>query len=297
MPQGEQLEMDKSKIFIASSSRALVLAEKLRDELDTEFSQATLWKEESKTQAGSIIIEWLESVPKGYDFAVTFLSKDDVLLTSGDRQNLKARDNCVFEAGLFMSAIGRKRCFLVNSVSQSDLPSDLGGIISIPFKEPPNLQDRRACALAILQVAGQLKDIVQRVGPRRPQITITSPRTVLEGGKPDDAARRYPVLGTLTHLPDDHTIWVLNEGDRGKVWPQSKVVWHSERSEWEGSTFVWNSQPSIKIVAVVAPPTSNQLFEFYQVVHEATKEWVAIPRLPGECTVVDRVHPHKPSPA
>jgi predicted nucleotide-binding protein len=122
----EQLEMDKSKIFVASSSRTLVLAEKLRDELDTEYGHATLWTEESRTQVGSTIIEMLEDTAQEYDFAVIFLSKDDVL-TSGDRQNLKARDNCVFEAGLFMSAIGRKRCFLVNSVRQSDLPSDLWG--------------------------------------------------------------------------------------------------------------------------------------------------------------------------
>ena len=61
--------------------------------------------------------------------------------------------------------IGRKRCFLVNSVSQNDLPSDLNGIISIPFGEPANLQDRAACAQAIAKDAAQLKDIVQREGP------------------------------------------------------------------------------------------------------------------------------------
>ncbi len=288
--------MAKSEIFVASSSRTLLLAEKLRDELNTEFSQATLWREESRTQAGSTIIELLEGVQKQYDFAVIFLAKDDVL-TSGDHQNLKARDNCVFEAGLFMSAIGRKRCFLVNSVTQSDLPSDLAGIISIPFEEPPNLRDRKACGAAIIQIAELLKDIVERDGPRRPQITITSPRSVLEGGEPREGARSYPVLGTLTHLPSDHKIWVLNESDIGEVYPQDKVVWRSERSEWEGSTFVWNTQNSTKMVAVVAPPTSDELFQFYRDVVKETKKAVPIPRLPDECTVVDRVHPRKPSTA
>ena len=63
-----------------------------------------------------------------------------------------------------MAALGRERCFLVNSVEQSDLPSDLGGIISLPFKEPPNLDDREACAKAIAGVAAVLKDTVQREG-------------------------------------------------------------------------------------------------------------------------------------
>jgi hypothetical protein len=79
-------------------------------------------------------------------------------------RTLKARDNCVFEAGLFMAAVGRKRCFLVNSVRQEDLPSDLGGVISIPFAEPADLADREACAKAITSVAPVLKDSVQREG-------------------------------------------------------------------------------------------------------------------------------------
>ena len=156
--------MAKSKIFIASSGRTLVLAEMLRDELSTEFCQATLWSEEGRLQPGSTIIEMLEGAAKQYDFAVIILAKDDVL-TSGAGEVLKARDNCVYEAGLFMSAIGRKRCFLVNSVGQTDLPSDLGGVISIRFEEPSNLQDRKSCADAILKVAAQLKNIIQSDGP------------------------------------------------------------------------------------------------------------------------------------
>ena len=156
--------MNRSKVFIASSGRTLVLAERLRDELATDFCQATLWSEEGKLQPGSTIIEMLEGAAKQYDFAVIILARDDVL-TSGTGEVSKARDNCVFEAGLFMSAIGRKRCFLVNSVEQSDLPSDLSGILSIRFKEPSNLKDRKACTDAILQAAAQLKNIIQDEGP------------------------------------------------------------------------------------------------------------------------------------
>jgi predicted nucleotide-binding protein len=114
--------MNRSKIFIASSGRALVLAEKLRDELTTDFCQATLWSQEGRLQPGATIIEMLESAAHQYDFAVIILARDDVL-TSGAGEVLKARDNCVFEAGLFMSTLGRKRCFLVNSVEQSDSES------------------------------------------------------------------------------------------------------------------------------------------------------------------------------
>jgi hypothetical protein len=155
--------MDKSKIFIASSGRTLLLAEKLRDELQTDYCEATLWSEEGRSQPGATIIETLENAAQRFDFAVIILAQDDVVV-GGKGDTLKARDNCVFEAGLFIASLGRKRCFLVNSVNQSDLPSDLGGIISIPFAEPQNLSDRSECQAAIARVAPVLKDAVQREG-------------------------------------------------------------------------------------------------------------------------------------
>src|SRR5262249_5870385 len=65
---------------------------------------------------------------------------------------------------LFIKALGRERCFLVNSVEQRDLPSDLSGIISMPFQEPPDLSDRATCTEAIKSVSATLKDSVQRMG-------------------------------------------------------------------------------------------------------------------------------------
>ncbi len=206
--------MDKSKIFIASSGRTLVLAEKLRDELRTEFCEATLWSEEGQLQPGETIIEMLEGAAEQYDFAVIILAKDDVM-TGGKGEILKARDNCVFEAGLFMSAIGRQRCFLVNSVSQSDLPSDLNGIISIPFGEPANLQDRSACAQAIAEVAAQLKDIVQREGPsayhaRVPLLSV------------DEVFRRERPRSDGGEL-DDGQVVVLDRQPRAEIWRVRQV--------------------------------------------------------------------------
>jgi hypothetical protein len=158
--------MAKSKIFIASSGRTLVLAEQLREQLRTDYCEAELWKDRSEGKPGDTIIEMLEGAAKEYDFAVIILSRDDVIVKeTGDK--LKARDNCIFEAGLFMAAIGRKRCFLVNSVSQGDLPSDLGGIIFLPFTEPSNLSDPTACKNAIMSPSTRIKSSVydQRASP------------------------------------------------------------------------------------------------------------------------------------
>lgn len=155
--------MDKARIFIASSGRTLTLAEKLRDELETDFCTATLWREEGRRQPGAVIIEMLLNASASFDFAAIVLAKDDVVVrNTGDA--LKARDNCVFEAGLFMSSLGRDRCFLVNSVAPADLPSDLAGVISVPFSEPPDLADRAACASAVRTVGMVMKERIQKLG-------------------------------------------------------------------------------------------------------------------------------------
>jgi hypothetical protein len=127
-----------------------------------------LWSEDGRRQPGATLIELLEKASKTYDFAVIILARDDVI-GKGVGDTLKARDNCIFAAGLFMAALGQDRCFLVNSVEQRDLPSGLGGIISIPFEEPSDLADPRVSARAISQVATVLKDTVQRRARLRPR--------------------------------------------------------------------------------------------------------------------------------
>jgi hypothetical protein len=152
--------MEKSKIFIASSGRTLTLAETLQIKLNDSYCEATVWTEQSRSMPGKSIMEMLENATREYDFAVIILAQDDVM-TKASGEKLKARDNCVFEAGLFMAALGRERCFLVNSVKQEDLPSDLSGIISIPFTEPPNLNEISACTNAITAVSLVIKNAVQ----------------------------------------------------------------------------------------------------------------------------------------
>lgn len=180
--------MAKTKIFIASSGRTLVLAEKLRDELRTGYCDAVLWKQVSAGKPSETIIEMLEGATTQYDFAVILLSKDDVILKGTGDEQKKARDNCIFEAGLFMSALGRKRCFLVNSVKQAELPSDLGGIIYLQFTEPPDLENREACRSAIMDVSGKIKDVVQGMGsitnrPLSLHALLEREKSIYEGGE------------------------------------------------------------------------------------------------------------------
>ena len=157
--------MAKSQVFIASSSRTLNLATCLASELnkDKDFIQARVWSEVSANLQGVTIIEMLEKISHSYDFAIIILGRDDLLMTQAGPIP-KARDNCIFEAGMFFGAIGRERCFLLNSVSQDDLPSDLGGIISMPIRQPDDLDDPAECSSIVSLPALTIRRRIRTTG-------------------------------------------------------------------------------------------------------------------------------------
>jgi hypothetical protein len=154
--------MDKSKIFIASSERTHDFAAMLRDELNkAEYCEANTWKDAIGTAGAQAKIEALEQWIKEYDFAVIIFSKVDMLVKESG-EDMKTRDDCVFEAGLFMAAIGRNRCCLISSVEKNDLPSDIGGITLLKFTEPDNLGNIDQCRRPVQNVAGFIRPWIQR---------------------------------------------------------------------------------------------------------------------------------------
>jgi hypothetical protein len=171
--------MNKSRIYIASSKRAELLAEKLCEKLQESYCEADLWSNVTKKNPGKAKIEILEEAMKSYDFAVILFVQDDVK-GGGTDDMLKVRDDCIFEAGLFMASLGRERCFLLSGVPTNDLPTDLGGIDPIFFQEPGNLTDRSLCDQAMERVCGRIKDKVQPVGPIAKGITSLTAHSLLE---------------------------------------------------------------------------------------------------------------------
>jgi len=154
--------MAKAKIFIASSYRVRNLAQKLKFTLSTDFADPVVWIEESEQIGGAqTIIEMLEKAGKTYDFAVIVLTRDDKIFTELDKEQIKARDNCIFEAGLFFGRKGRDKCYLLSSIPDGDLPADLRGIIYKSFDEP-DFEDLVQCQKAIAKPADEIKTTIQK---------------------------------------------------------------------------------------------------------------------------------------
>jgi hypothetical protein len=171
--------MDKARIFIASSEKTIELARMLRDELDRPYCEATTWEDALELAGTQARIEALEQWVRKYDFAVIIFSQADMLAVNAGEE-LKSRYDCVFEAGLFMAANGRSRCFLLSSIEPSELPLDLGGINFFRFKEPKVLTDLQECRRAIQGPAGLMLPVIQNLMGRGVPNRPLTPAALLE---------------------------------------------------------------------------------------------------------------------
>lgn len=96
------------------------------------------------------------------DFAVLVLTPDDTV-TSRRLEQPAPRDNCIFELGLFMGALGRNRTYIVKPRdSDIKIPTDLLGLTPLTYAlgEANTLVDR------IAPVCTELIGEFEALGPR-----------------------------------------------------------------------------------------------------------------------------------
>jgi hypothetical protein len=116
----------KPKLFIGSSSEGIEVA-RVAKELLSANTLPTLW-EEDIFLPGTIALEVLEEQLEKHAFALLVATPDDLLLKRQDVVTT-LRDNVLFECGLFMGALGRRRTFLfAPKGAHIELPTDLKGL-------------------------------------------------------------------------------------------------------------------------------------------------------------------------
>ena len=131
------------------------------------------------------------------------------------------------------------------------------------------------------------------------QIAITKPRPGedLTDPEPLGAGRSFPVEGTFQRVPKRHDIWLLVEDElTGRVWPQGFFHVQIDRNQqrWHGRVNAMG-RGHIKIVVVIAPPTSQDYFGYFQMVgRQSENNFTPIPRVPPECTKRDSVQARVP---
>lgn len=87
---------------------------------------------------GQTIIEKLESASKDIHFGVVLATPDDEghRANRADEKAHRARQNVVLELGMLLSKLGRKKvAILLKQADNMERPSDIQGLVYIPFKD------------------------------------------------------------------------------------------------------------------------------------------------------------------
>ncbi|MBA3756266.1 MAG: nucleotide-binding protein [Nitrosomonas sp.] len=148
----------KPRIFIASSTESLGIAEAINVNLDRP-AETILWTRPDPSQN---FIDTLLELTRSVDFAAFLCSPDDLVIMRGKEKDA-IRDNVLFELGLFMGHLGKERCFIIHPRdSKPQTPTDLLGITPIDYEA--NRSDRDFIA-ATKPACTIITTVMDRMGP------------------------------------------------------------------------------------------------------------------------------------
>jgi predicted nucleotide-binding protein len=133
--------MAKPTLFIGSSTENKNLALAVQSSLQYDVFPV-VWTQ-GTFEPSHFALESLEGALDIADFAVLVCAPDD-LTTIREQQYATVRDNVIFELGMFIGRLSRKRTFLISPRGvELHLPSDLNGISPETF-DPEQLSNPEA---------------------------------------------------------------------------------------------------------------------------------------------------------
>jgi Predicted nucleotide-binding protein containing TIR-like domain len=116
-------------VFLGSSSEGKEVASKVTEQFK-DVARVHPWWVATSFKPTSSTIDGLIGATKKYDFGFFILTPDDVM-TSRGATKFSARDNVLFEFGLFLGALGDKRTMAIIAAKGNGnlkIPSDLLGV-------------------------------------------------------------------------------------------------------------------------------------------------------------------------
>ena len=123
----------RKSVFIGSSHSARRIAEEVKRHLVSKGLDVDIW-DEGIFPASQVTIEALEDAPSTYDFSVLILTPHHEV-TNNNKDAFLPSCNVVFELGLFMGSIGRKRTFTICDIKVLDsMFADLAGVTVAKFR-------------------------------------------------------------------------------------------------------------------------------------------------------------------
>lgn len=112
--------------------------------------------------SGQTIIEKLEEYTQQANFGIVLATPDDIGYPKNDetKKQYRVRQNVVLELGMLLSRIGREKVAILLSQSEEmEKPSDIDGLIYIPFKD--NVEETKLSLAKEMQNNGYTLDIAK----------------------------------------------------------------------------------------------------------------------------------------
>ena len=112
--------------------------------------------------SGATIIEKLEEYTSVVEFGIVLATPDDIGYAKNNEagKRYRARQNVVLELGILLAKLGRpKVAILLSQAEDMEKPSDIDGLIYIPFKN--NVEDTKLSLAKEMQSNGYVLDITK----------------------------------------------------------------------------------------------------------------------------------------
>lgn len=110
--------------------------------------------------SGTTIIEKLEEYTSQADFGIVLATPDDIGYAKDQKENKKyrVRQNVVLELGMLLASKGREKvAILLSQAEDMESPSDIHGLIYIPFKD--NVEEGKLSLAKEMQKNGYTIDL------------------------------------------------------------------------------------------------------------------------------------------
>lgn len=149
------------RVFVMSSVESLPVTRLLVQHFQHDPFLTVVW-DHGVFRASNYTLEELERQLEITDFAVAVAHADDTIITR-DNEWPAVRDNVLFELGMFIGFLGRKRAFLLEPREDKlKLPSDLAGLTTVSYRHVPGPD----AASYLAPACNQIRDLILAIGPR-----------------------------------------------------------------------------------------------------------------------------------
>jgi hypothetical protein len=226
--------MEKPRIFLGSSGKQEKLLKALTRGLET-VAHVEPWT--TSFDPGTTTLQRLLDLSREVDFAAFVFARDDWTTDAPtpdapEPGQASPRDNVVFEAGLFGSALGMHRTFILHA-SGAKLPSDLLGLTTVRYDQATTASEVRSINEK-LRKAIESEGRIARIEGNWWQFSLT------------ERASEEPSAVSLLRISRDRTgalelagrAWQEDGGLSSRYWSEAA----KERSDPSGIFYYWNGE-------------------------------------------------------